>query len=181
MSDFVLSLVISGSIFALMMGTQFGRREYSVRRVLLPLAAIAYFGYTYLRDLPTSGNAIWLYAAGVLIGLLFGAWATVTTGVEKDASTGRLYTRTGAGFVVAWLVAMGVRVAFVYAVENVSSFRDHVGTFMVDHQLVEGAIAPFFVLMALTTVVSRIVAIRIRTSMLARTATPATALEPAVG
>ena len=173
MSDFVTSLVISGSIFAVMMLSQFGRREYTWHKVLLPLVSVGYFGYHYLSGMPTVGNAMWLYAAGVLIGLGFGVWATVTTGVEKDAQTGKLFTRTGAGFVVAWLVAMGLRVAFVYSVENVSSFRDHVGTFMINHQLVEGSIAPFFVLMALTTVVSRIAAIRVRTTVLGRTAAPA--------
>jgi hypothetical protein len=176
MSDFVTSLVISGSIFAVMMLSQFGRREYTWHKVLLPLVSVGYFGYHYLSGMPTVGNAMWLYAAGVLIGLGFGAWATVTTRVEKDARTGKLYTRTGAGFVWAWLVAMSLRIAFVYSVENVSSFRDQVGTFMMSHQLVEAAIPPFFVLMALTTVVSRIAAIRIRTSRVGRTTAP-TALQ----
>jgi hypothetical protein len=175
MSDFVTSLVISGSIFAVMVLSQFGHREYSWHKVLLPLVSVGYFGYHYLSGLPTVGNAVWLYAAGVVLGLLFGWWATVTTGVEKDATTGKLYTRTGAGFVIAWLVAMVLRVAFVYSVENVSSFRDHVGTFMMNNQLVEGSIAPFFVLMALTTVVARIAAIRVRMTLLGRTATPAAA------
>jgi nitrate reductase gamma subunit len=177
MSEFITSLVISGSIFAVVMLSQFGRREYTWRKVLIPLAFLGYFGYTYLHDLPTAGNAAWLYLTGVLIGLLFGTWASATTGVEKDAQSGKLYTRTGGGFVVAWLVAMGLRVAFVYAVENVSSFRDQVGTFMLSHQLVEGSIAPFFVLMALTTVVSRIAVIRLRTSLLNRTVRPMSPLQ----
>lgn len=175
MSDFVTSLVISGSIFAVMVLSQFGHREYSWHKVLLPLVSVGYFGYHYLSGLPTVGNAVWLYAAGVVLGLLFGWWATVTTKVEKDVTTGKLYTRTGAGFVIAWLVAMVLRVAFVYSVENVSSFRGHVGTFMMNNQLVEGSIAPFFVLMALTTVVARIAAIRVRMTLLSRTATPAAA------
>lgn len=179
MSEFVTSLVISGSIFAVMMASQFGRRDYTWHKVLIPLVSVGIFGYSYLHDLPTVGNAVWLYGAGVLIGLVFGGWATVTTGVEIDARTGRLSTRTGAGFVTAWLVAMGLRVAFVYAAENVPSFRDQVGTFMMAHQLVEGSIAPFFVLMALTTVVSRIAVIRIRMTLLSRTAAPAAALQPA--
>lgn len=171
MSEFVTSLVISGSIFAVMMLSQFGRRDYTWHKVLYPLISVGIFGYSYLKDLPTVGNAVWLYLVGVVIGLVFAGWATVTTGVERDAATGKLYTRTGAGFVTAWLVAMGLRIAFVYAAENVPSFRGQVGTFMMNHQLVEGSIAPFFVLMALTTVVVRIVAIRVRMHLL--TSTPA--------
>ena len=179
MSEFVTSLIISGSIFAVMMLSQFGRRDYTWHKVLYPLISVGIFGYSYLKDLPTVGNAVWLYVAGVVIGLVFAFWATVTTGVEKDTQTGKLYTRTGAGFVAAWLVAMALRIAFVYAAENVPSFRDQVGTFMMNHQIVEGAIAPFFVLMALTTVVTRIVAIRIRMNRLGRTAAPAGVLQTA--
>ncbi len=169
MSEFVTSLIISGSIFAVMMLSQFGRRDYTWHKVLYPLISVGIFGYSYLKDLPTVGNAVWLYAAGILIGAVFAVWTTVTTGVERDAATGKLYTRTGAGFVAAWLVAMGLRIAFVYGAENVPSFREQVGTFMMSHQLVEGSIAPFFVLMALTTVVARIAAIRIRMHLLTRT------------
>ncbi len=179
MSDFVTSLVISGSIFAVMMLSQFGRRDYTWHKVLYPLVSVGIFGYSYLKDLPTVGNAVWLYVAGVVIGLAFAFWATVTTGVERDAASGKLYTRTGAGFVAAWLVAMALRIAFVYAAENVPSFREQIGAFMMNHQIVEGSIAPFFVLMALTTVVTRIAAIRIRMNRLGRTATPASALQPA--
>lgn len=175
MSDFVTSLIISGSLLAVMVLSQFGRREYTWHKVLLPLASVGYFGYHYLHDMPTVGNAVWLYAAGVVIGAVFGVWATVTTGVEKDATTGKLYTRAGAGFVIALAVAVGVRVLFVYSVENVSGFRDQVVPFMINHQLVEGSIAPFFVLMALTTVLSRVAAIRIRMNRLGRATAPAAA------
>ena len=179
MSEFVTALVISGSIFAVVMLSQFGRRTYSLRKLLIPVVSVGVFGYSYLHDLPTVGNAVWLYAVGVIIGLLFGAWASVTTGIEKDTATGTLYTRTGAGFVIAWLTAVVLRVAFVLAVDQVSSFRDQVGTFLMDHQLVEGAIAPFFVLMALTTVVSRIAVIAVRMNRLTRTTAPAAVLESA--
>lgn len=177
MSEFLTSLVISGGIFAVIMATQFGRRDYTWHKVLVPLVSVGVFGYSYLHDMPTVGNAVWLYAVGVLIGLAFGVWATVTTGIEKNTRTSKLYTRTGAGFVTAWMVAVGLRVAFVYAAENVPSFRDQVGTFMMSHLLVENSIAPFFVLMALTTVVSRIVVIRIRMTRLGRTAAPVGALQ----
>jgi hypothetical protein len=101
-SDFMTALVISGSIFALMILTQFGRREYTLHRVLLSVLLVAGFGYAYLRD--------------------------------------------------------------------VGSFRNQVGIFMMNHQIVESSIAPFFVLRALTTVIGRVVAVKIRISRLGRTA-----------
>lgn len=166
MSDFQTALVISGSIFAVMMWSQLGRRAYTWHKVLLPVVSVLGFGYAYLRDVPTSGSAVWLYAAGIAIGAVFGIAATVATGLERDQATGKLYTRTGRAFVITWLLAMLLRIAFVWGVDDSAGFRQQVGRFMIDHHLVQGAIAPFFVLMALTTVVVRVVALKIMASLM---------------
>jgi hypothetical protein len=166
MSDFMQALIISGSIFAVMMVSQLGRREYTWHKVLLPLLSVAGFGYYYLKDAPFGGNATWLYLVGIVIGAVFAVFATVTTGLERG-SDGKVYTSTGSGFVATWLVAVLLRIGFVWGVTNVAGFRDHVGVFMFNHQLTESTIAPFFVLMALTTVIGRVVALKIRTNRLA--------------
>jgi hypothetical protein len=49
---------------------------------------------------------------------------------------------------------------------------------MMNHQIVESSIAPFFVLMALTTVIGRVVAVKIRISRLGRTAAVAPIAAP---
>jgi hypothetical protein len=169
MSEFMTALVISGSIFALMMATQLGRREYTWHKVLMPVLSVAGFGYAYLRDVPTGGSSIALYVVGIAIGAVFAVLATLSTGIERDTATGKLFTRTGAAFVITWLVAMALRVGFVWSVDNVGSFRNQVGIFMMNHQIVESSIAPFFVLMALTTVIGRVVAVKIRMNRLSKT------------
>lgn len=162
MSDFVQALVISGSIFAVMMWTQLGRREYSAHKVLIPVVSVAVFGYAYLRHAPTANVDLRLYAVGIAIGLVFGVLATLATSIERDTTTGKLMTRTGVAFLVTWLVAVAIRAGFVWSVENVDTVHNHVGVFMMSHQILETAVAPFFVLMALTTVVARVVAVRVR-------------------
>jgi membrane protein CcdC involved in cytochrome C biogenesis len=169
MSDFLNALAIGGSIFAVMMVSQLGRREYSWHKIALPVVSVAAFGWAYLRHLPTTGNAVWLYVVGIAIGAVFAVFATVTTTIERDGD--KLFTRTGAAFVVTWLVALALRVGFVWGVDNVPGFRRQVGVFMMDHQLVQNSIAPFFVLIALATVVGRVVAVRIRANRVARSAT----------
>jgi hypothetical protein len=64
-------------------------------------------------------------------------------------------------------VALVARLAFIWAVDNVGAVREQVGTFMLSHQIETSAIAPFFVICALTMVVGRIVAIQIRARKLA--------------
>ena len=163
MSDFMQSLVISGSIFAVMMLSQLGRREYTWHKVLFPLLSVAGFGYYYLKDATFAGNATWLYLVGIVIGAVFAVFTTATTRLERGTD-GKIYTTTGAGFVLSWLVAVVLRVGFVWGVTYLAEFREHVGIFMMNHQLLESTIAPFFVLMALTTVVGRVVALKVRTN-----------------
>ncbi|SDO72019.1 Protein of unknown function [Nakamurella panacisegetis] len=166
MSDFTQALIISGGIFAVMMASQFGRRGYSRHKVLLPLISVAAFGYSYLDDAPFGGNAGWLYLAGIAIGGGFAVLATLTTRVTRE-SDGKVYTTTGVGFVLTWLVAMALRIGFVWSLSNIAGFRLQVGIFMMDHHLVPATIAPFFVLMALATVVGRVIAVQVRVRRIA--------------
>ncbi|RIJ71275.1 hypothetical protein D1871_14735 [Nakamurella silvestris] len=168
MSEFMTTLAISLSILAMMVLTQFGRREYTARAAVRPLVVVLVLGYIYLKDAPISGPEVLLYAAGIGIGLVFAVLATISTRLELDPESGRRYTLCGAGFVATWLVAVAVRIAFVWSVDNLEGFRNAVGTFMYQHQLAEGSIAPFFVLMALATVLGRTVAVRMRVNALGR-------------
>lgn len=171
MSDFTESLIISGSIFAVMMLTQLGRRKYGSTRILVPIVTVAFFGWRYLRDIPSSWPNIAVYAVAVLIGAGFATLATTTTELEKD-STGTIYTVTGKAFIATWLVAMTLRVGFIWTVDNVESFRDAFGEWMIENTISFDAIAPFFVLMALTMVIGRVGAVRYRTWELSRTDLP---------
>ena len=179
MSDFMSALLISGSIFLVMMVSQLGHREYSWHKIALPIVSVAAFGWVYLRHLPTAGNAIWLYLVGIVIGGVFAVFTTLSTTLERDSATRKLFTRTGTAFLVTWLVAVALRIGFVWSVDNVSSFRQQVGTFMMSHQLVQDSIAPFFVLMALTTVLGRVVALKIQATRMSRTNATAGALAAA--
>ena len=83
MSEFMSALVISGSIFAVMMVSQLGRREYSWHKIAIPLLSVGAFGWAYLRHLPTAGNAVWLYLVGMIIGGVFAVLTTWSTTAGK--------------------------------------------------------------------------------------------------
>ncbi|MBB2891722.1 hypothetical protein [Flexivirga oryzae] len=166
MSDFQQALLISGGIAVLVLATQWGRRAFSLHSVLRPLLMIVGVGFFYLRGMPTDRSELWLYAAGLGIGLLCGAVATVFTRIERDAVTGKVMTVSGVGFAATWLVVVAARLAFVWEAEHNLTFRAHLGSFMMHHQLHEAAIAPFFVIWALAMVVSRIAANAVRAGQL---------------
>ena len=165
MSDLQQALVISGSIFAVMMITGYGRRAFSFHKFLYPLLSCAAFGFFYLKDAPTDSVDWLVYLAGALIGAGAGVVAARVTGVERDGK-GAAFTVCGRGFAATWLVMSVVRIAFIVAVEHVDSFRNAFGTFMISHHISFDTVPPFFVLMALSMVVVRliIVVVRIRRS-----------------
>ncbi|MER7929592.1 MULTISPECIES: hypothetical protein [unclassified Streptomyces] len=156
MTDMEQALTISGGIFAVMMLTQYGRRKYDLHKVLMPIGTVSAVGYFYLKGMPAHHADVVVYLVGAAIGLACGLVATLTTGVERDPGTGKVHTRCGAGFVAIWTAVVALRVAFIFLAEHNTWFRDHLGTFMLDHHIAQDAVAPFFVIMALAMVLTRV-------------------------
>jgi hypothetical protein len=170
MSDLAQAALISGSIFILVTLRSYGHRTFDRRAVLFPLLMLAGFGYGYLKDMPfASSGDIAAYLVAVAIGLAFGAAAYAVTGMDRDAK-GRVFTIVGPGFVAIWGTATVARLAFVWAVSDWSWARMHFGEFMLGHNISLDAVAPFFLVWAMTMVVSRIVALKIREQGLVRAA-----------
>lgn len=166
MSDFQQALLISGGIAVLVLATGYGRRAFTLHSLIRPLLATVTVAFFYLRGMPTDRSELWLYAAGLGLGLVCGAVATFFTGVERDATTGKVMTVCGIGFAATWLIVVAARLAFVWEADHNAGFREHLGTFMMNHQLHEAAIAPFFVIWALAMVASRIAANAVRAGQL---------------
>lgn len=124
--------------------------QVRLAQVVAPLLGIPVIGVIYLRTAPMTHADLVLYAAAIGIGAAFGVLATRTTRLERDPHTRRLYTRCGIAFALTWLVALGSRVAFVWALQDSTAVRQDVGDFMHNHQIVRDAIAPTFVLIALS-------------------------------
>lgn len=73
-----------------MMLREFGRRGLSWHKVVMPLVSVSIFGYLYLKHLPTNTAAEWaVYGIALALGLVFAAVATLTTKVQRNATTGR--------------------------------------------------------------------------------------------
>lgn len=161
MTDMEQALTISGVIFGVVMLTQYGRRKYSLHKLVQPVLTVALVGFFYLRDMPDTGADWAVYGVGAAIGLVFGVITNAVTGVERGAA-GKVFTRCGLGFLTAWVALVAVRVAFIALADHNDGFRRHLGQFMFEHGIVQDAIAPFFVIMALVTVVSRMALVAAR-------------------
>ena len=166
------AILISSAFLAYVLLTQYGRRRLSWERWLPAVAAIPVAVAVYLSRAPGNRYDLCLYLVAAAIGCGFGALASVTTSVERDPMTGRLYTRCGPAYAATWTVAMGSRVAFVWALRDVPWFARTAGSFIRDHQIERGAIAAAFVLMAVAMYGLRFAVILVRARQLPLPANP---------
>jgi hypothetical protein len=148
--------------------TQYGRRRFSWRTWLPAVVGIPIAAAVYLARAPADRYDVYLYLVAAVAGFGFGALASATTGVDRDAGTGRLYTRCGPAFAATWAIAMGTRVAFIWALQDAPWFAHTAGPFLRDHQIGRSAIAASFVLMAVIMYGLRFAVIAVRARQLSR-------------
>jgi hypothetical protein len=162
------AILTSSAILAYVLLTQYGRRRFSWQRWLPAIIAIPIAAAVYLSRAPAHRYDVYLYLVAAVTGCGFGALATATTGVGRDPGAGRLYTRCGPAFAATWAIAMGTRVAFIWALQDVPWFAHAAGPFIREHQIGRSAIAAAFVLMAVTMYGLRFVVIAVRARQLPR-------------
>ncbi|MFC5099248.1 hypothetical protein [Kibdelosporangium philippinense] len=66
-----------------------------------------------------SGNGLLFEVAGALVGVLLGIAAMSFMRFEHDPDQRRSYSRTGVGYVLAWLLITGVKIFFSYGSTNI--------------------------------------------------------------
>jgi hypothetical protein len=162
------AILISSAILAYVLLTQYGRRKFSWRTWLPAIIGIPIAAAVYLSRAPAHRYDIYLYLVAAAAGCGFGALAAATTSVERDPGAGRLYNRSGPAFAATWAIAMGIRVAFIGALQDVPWFAHTAGPFLRDHQIGRSAIAAAFVLMAVTMYGLRFAVIAVRARQLPR-------------
>jgi hypothetical protein len=156
------AILTSSVILAYVLVTRYGRRKLSWDRWLPAVIGIPVAAAVYLSRAPTQRYDIYAYLVAASAGCLCGALAAVVTRVERDQRTGRLYTWCGPAFAAVWAIALGIRVAFVWALQDVPWFTRTAGTFIRDHQIGRSAIAAAFVLMAVVMYGLRFAVVAVR-------------------
>lgn len=156
------AILTSSAILAYVLLTQYGWRRFSCQRWLPAILAIPIAAAVYLSRAPAHRYDVYLYLVAAAVGCGFGALAAATTVVERDPRAGRLYTRCGPAFAATWAMALGIRVVFIWALQDVPWFVHTAGPFIRDHQIGRSAIAAAFILMAVTMYGLRFAVIAVR-------------------
>ncbi|MCC0093296.1 hypothetical protein K7B10_00435 [Streptomyces flavotricini] len=135
-----------------------GRLDH--KTFLLPLAIVAFVGYSYLDSVPTAGNDLVLIGALTAVGAVLGIAGGIYTRIRT--LDGDLLIKAGAVSAVLWIAGMGARMGFQTWVEH-GGGADDVARFSLAHHITSGqAWVTAFVLMAITEVVTRVATIYVR-------------------
>src|SRR5947209_13728131 len=107
-------IITFAGLATLIIATQMGRRRLTLRRLLLPFAAVVLVGYHYLHGVPTVGGDLDFEVSLTLAGALCGVLAAVLMNVERDERTGLIMTEAGITYAALWVIVFGGRLAFAW-------------------------------------------------------------------
>jgi hypothetical protein len=160
------AILTSSAILGYVLLTQYGRRGFSWRTWLPALIGIPIAAAVYLSRAPAYRYDMYLYLVAAAVGSGFGALASAATGIERERGTGRLLTSCGPAFAAIWAVALGTRIALIWALQDLPWGAHTAGPFLRDHQIGRSAIAVAFVLMAVVMYGLRFAVIAVRARQL---------------
>lgn len=152
-----------------LIATQVGRHRVTLHRFILPVAAVVFVGFQYLKGIPTAGGDLNFELILSLVGVGFGLVAAGCVRIERDPGSGRLMMRAGIAYALVWIVALGGRLAFAWAATH--GWGRQVGEFSMQHAITGSAAwTAAFILMALAMVGTRTVVLGTRSMLAARQA-----------
>jgi len=166
-TDYLVDILLVGLVLR-----QIRPRALTPRSVLLPAVLLAFAGGQYLKAFPTAGNDVLMDVVLVGSGAVFGVVSGVTTKVWTEPSRG-IVCKAGAVAAGAWVLGMGIRLAFdIWA--HTSSGEASLVRFSLRHSITSAdAYATAFVLMAFAQVLIRVGILQYRRIRLDQASSPA--------
>jgi hypothetical protein len=168
------AVILSGILVVIVLATQAGRHRLGAIKLLAPLGLVGYVAFVVISGLAFTTPNLLTAGIGTAIGLAIGVGLMLTMSLVRDPANRKLYTRAGLPYVAIWLAVLVLRLAFIWAVENITSFGQDVGTFLMDNEIDVEAVTAFFVLMAMTMVLVRTLGVAVRGARMRRAEVAAT-------
>ncbi|MCK6078167.1 DUF1453 family protein [Paenibacillus silvae] len=142
------------AIFAVLVYSSFGRKRFNMIRILLPFVFLSYFGFTYLKDIPTDGNNLWLLVASILIGAVFGTILISLSRVDFDINTQQVYVFSG--FASIGILSL-VFILRIILIELITNNGEKAYRFAMEHHFNLNIIGPLFIFMTAAMITIRVI------------------------
>lgn len=154
--------IINAVVLGIVLESDLGRRKITFFRLIRPIiVGGAIVGY-YLAKTPvaTRSGGLAFELALAALGIILGLAAGLIFRVFRDQ--GISWSRAGLGYAALWIIVVGARVGFAYAVYHSHSVQRWVGT----HHITGNAITDALIFMAVGMLLVRTAALGIRRAAL---------------
>ena len=173
-SQLTEAMIVNGVVLATVLASDLGpARKIGRMRLLRPVIAAAVIIPLFLSDPVTRGSGLAVEIAGIAAGLLGGLAAAALMRVRRSPATGAPVSSAGWPYAAFWTLLVGARAAFSYGAAH--CFTGPVVAWAVANQVSEAAITDGLIFMAVTMIIVRTAALRVRAS---RLPAPAPAPQP---
>jgi hypothetical protein len=158
-TDWVIDIALILIVFR-----QLREARLTIGTLVLPIALMAWAGFTYLHSVPTAGNDLALIGLLAGVGVVFGLVSGVLTRVRSSA--GNVYIKATASAAALWVISMGFRMAFAVW-SSYGSGTSHIASFSAAHDITSGqAWVTALIFMAFGEVIVRLGTIILRGQLL---------------
>jgi hypothetical protein len=156
-SDLIIDALVLTAVLEADLGSH---RKIGKFRIVRPLLIAGTIIPLYVKAVSTTGAGLSLEIALAAAGIVLGLAATALMKVYRSPETGKPVSRAGLGYAGLWIAVIGARAAFSYgALHWFSPQLDH---WMLSNAVTGAAITDALVVMAVTMLLTRTIAMAVR-------------------
>ncbi|MGW0769111.1 hypothetical protein [Streptomyces sp. NPDC002676] len=174
MSAFEQALLVNAAVLTTTLLADLGLKQVTRKRLTRPLITAAVIVPLFMHTLFTSGIGLTIEMVGLAAGILLGLAVASRLKITRQTSDGALSTIGGWDYAAIWITVSAARTLFSYGASH--WFTMSLGRWFVQHGAlptqVDAIVTNGLVLMAVAAVITRTMALRVR-SRNALTAAPA--------
>ena len=149
----VTILLLNLIVVFIALESDIGRRKVGAFRVFRPLVTALLIVPFFFKGMDFSPNGLLFEAGAIAVGLLLGLAALSFMRFEYDGGAHRVYSRTGWGYLLAWLSLTGAKIFFSYGSSNLWGRR--LFTWMSAHEISVNAFTAGFIFLNLAMMLAR--------------------------
>ncbi|QHC25639.1 hypothetical protein [Streptomyces sp. GS7] len=165
MSAFEQALLVNAAVLATTLLADLGLKKVTRKRLIRPLIIAAAIVPIFVTTLFTTGIGLTIEVVGAAAGVLLGVVAASRLTITRQTPDGAMATIGGWDYAAIWIAVSAARTLFSYGASY--WFTESLGRWFVQHGAlptqVNAIVTDGLVLMAVAAVITRTVALRVRT------------------
>ncbi|MGL4656541.1 MAG: hypothetical protein ACRCWM_11795 [Sarcina sp.] len=160
MESWIIILVL----LAVVVFRQMGERRFTIKSILIQVATLGYFTYTYVKEIPTGGINTEILVGAVAVGIIFGILMLMAT--KRYKKDGQNIVKSGIPYLALWIIGLGSKVVLVEYITKWEPMK--AGMFIMQHHINPNVIGPAFMFFTIAMILVRTIGIYVTFGILNR-------------